>query len=524
MKNQGNLIPINDSKTSSFLSITQTILLWSFLIVGFAGWEAYHAYQFNIENALDVARDSHNKDLAYRRWGNEIGGVYVQVTEKTQPNPLLSGVPERDIITPSGKHLTLMNPAYMIRKVYDANKESYGLLGHITSLNPIRKENAPDSWETTVLQKFEKGDIKEYFSKEYIGNEEYLRYMRPILVDTKCLKCHAKQGYKAGDIRGGTSISVPLKPYKLKFLKNLFWIISLYGIILVLGIMYITLCHKKSLQNTRIRKEFEQKQQKLEERLHKIQKLESLGVLAGGIAHDFNNILMVIYGNCDMITMHPDPSLTSERVCQIRHAAKRASEICKNMLACTGKGSIKKKKIDLVRLVNDTIDLLKPKIEINISLNFTQNPEPLYTNGDIDQIQEVIMNLIINAIEAIGENKGQITVRLTQNGFSGKDYFEEDISPEKYICMEVSDTGCGMDEEAQKRIFEPFYTTKFTGRGLGISATLGIIKLHNGTLQLLSRPGVGTTFRIYLPALQEDEKLVVKTNSIVESKSNKKIK
>lgn len=317
------------------------------------------------------------------------------------------------------------------------------------------------------------------------------------------------------------NMNITIIPSYNNFLKNLFWIIMFYGVILILSTRYIYVCHQKSVRNINIHKMYEENRLKLEQRLHKIQKLESLGILAGGIAHNFNNILMVIYGNCDLIIINPDPKLINNRVNEIKQAAKRASIICKSMLACTGKDSIKNEKIDLEKLINDTISSLKSKLDSNISINFIPKHTPLYINGNIILVREIITNLIINAIESIGENDGKITINLTKNNFSGKDYFGNKIKSNKYICMEIEDNGCGMDNETQKRLFDPFYTTKFTGRGLGISAALGIIKLHDGTLQLLSKQGVGTIFKIYFPIYEELEILVIKPT--LEENTSKKI-
>ena len=167
-------------------------------------------------SVMDLARiqaNSHfDKDLVYRRWAAMHGGVYVPPTEKTPPNPYLSGLPERDIVTTTDKKLTLVNPAYMTRQVHELGAEQYGVKGHITSLKPIRPENSADAWETQALQRIEKG-AEEVFSLETIDSQLFFRFMRPLIVEEPCLKCHAKQGYKVGDVRGGISVSVPFAPF-----------------------------------------------------------------------------------------------------------------------------------------------------------------------------------------------------------------------------------------------------------------------------------------------------------------------
>jgi len=154
---------------------------------------------------------SFNKDTVYRRWATTHGGVYVPITENTPPNPYLN-VQEREISTPSGKQLTLVNPAYMTRQVHELGKKQYGLQGYITSLKPLNPENIPDSWETKALKSFESGKIEDT-SIGIIEDKPYFRVIRSFIVEEGCLKCHGHQGYKVGDILGGISLAVPMEPY-----------------------------------------------------------------------------------------------------------------------------------------------------------------------------------------------------------------------------------------------------------------------------------------------------------------------
>ncbi|MBF0406054.1 MAG: response regulator [Candidatus Riflebacteria bacterium] len=158
------------------------------------------------------ARSAFEKDVVLRLWASAHGGVYVPPTEKSPPNPHLANIPERDITSTSGKKLTLINPAYMTRQVHELGKKEFGLIGHITSLKPIRPENKPDEWETSALLSFQKGDTQKT-ALENINGIPYFRFMRPLVTVESCLKCHVSQGYKVGDIRGGISVSVPMQKY-----------------------------------------------------------------------------------------------------------------------------------------------------------------------------------------------------------------------------------------------------------------------------------------------------------------------
>lgn len=244
---------------------------------------------------------------------------------------------------------------------------------------------------------------------------------------------------------------------------------------------------------------------KLEQKFQQTQKLESLGVLAGGIAHDFNNILTVILGHCYMIKMGVATKGASDKdqLDQIECAANRAADLCRQMLAYAGKSPLMQAEFNLCTLVEDLVRLLTSATAKHVTVNLELEKELPLIVGDSSQIQQVVMNLVINASEAIGENSGVITVGLHKVEIRPEeqeiDYFGNTVPPGEYACLRVADTGCGMSEESRRRIFEPFYTTKFTGRGLGMSAILGIVKTHSGAVQLTSSPGAGTTFTVFLP-------------------------
>jgi DNA-binding response OmpR family regulator len=248
----------------------------------------------------------------------------------------------------------------------------------------------------------------------------------------------------------------------------------------------------------------------LERRLQESQKLESLGVLAGGIAHDFNNILTSVLGSADLALRDLPPSaLARANLLEIVQSSRRAADLCRQMLAFSGRGSFVIEPIDLTALVEDLLTLLRSAISKKTLLNLSleRNLPPLL--GDASQLGQVIMNLVINASEAIGERSGVVTIHTgaaeCSREYLTETYAEQNLAPGLYITLEVADTGVGMDRETQSRIFEPFFTTKFTGRGLGLAAVLGIVRGHKGALKLYSEPHKGTTFKILLPACETAE-------------------
>lgn len=216
------------------------VVLWTALLAASMIWNLRLHQQTLVDISEVMGRIAFEKDVQYRSWNNSHGGVYVEVTDTTLPNPYLKGIPDRIITGDNGKIYTLINPAYMTRQVSELQKETTGILAHITSLNPIRPANAADAWETRALQSFEKG-ASEVSSVENLKGQSYLRLMKPLPVDEQCLKCHAAQGYKVGEIRGGISESVPLLPLQnaslpqrnsLIFGHVFIWAIGLLGIII----------------------------------------------------------------------------------------------------------------------------------------------------------------------------------------------------------------------------------------------------------------------------------------------------
>ncbi len=253
----------------------------------------------------------------------------------------------------------------------------------------------------------------------------------------------------------------------------------------------------------RIRLEEEKKV--LEQQFQQAQKLESLGILSGGIAHDFNNVLAIILSCCGMIKLNYENA--DKFLPYIEKAVDRGAGLCRQMQIYAGEVSIIQSEIIMSILVDDVVKMLKATTCKNVVIKTSLTPDISSINGDASQLSQVLMNLIINASEAIGDAQGEIMVSLSgtdiKEGESFKDYRGKIIPAVRYLCLEVTDNGCGMSDETQRRLFEPFYSTKFTGRGLGMSAVLGIISAHSAMLQLTSQQGKGTTFKIYLPILIE---------------------
>ncbi|MBN2080636.1 PAS domain S-box protein [bacterium] len=252
------------------------------------------------------------------------------------------------------------------------------------------------------------------------------------------------------------------------------------------------------------RKQAETERLEIERQLLHSQKLESLGVLAGGIAHDFNNLLMAIIGNLDLAVIDlPAASTSREFLNQALQASRRASDLTRQMLAYSGKGKFVLEGIDLSELVKENSHLFKASVAKTATLQLSLENQLTKIEADVGQLQQVIMNLITNASEAIGEQPGVIKVTTGERIFTEQELqlsrVEDKPRPGHFVFLEVTDTGTGMDERTLQRLFDPFYTTKFTGRGLGLAAVLGIMRGHQGAIMVETELGRGSKFRVLFP-------------------------
>ncbi len=255
-------------------------------------------------------------------------------------------------------------------------------------------------------------------------------------------------------------------------------------------------------------KEAEAARLALERKLLEGQKLESLGLLAGGIAHDFNNLLSAVLGNAGMVRLAlPDGHAAVGQLQAIETASLRAAELCRQMLAYAGKGRFVIEPTDLTLLTEDLLPLLRISVAHQAVLKLSLARGLPAVMADATQLRQIVMNLVLNAVDAIGERGGEI--HLTTGVMSADPALLETcvagagLTPGDYVFLEVRDTGSGMSAQVLAKIFDPFFTTKFAGRGLGLAAVLGIVRGHHGALHVQSAPGVGSTFRLLLPPVRE---------------------
>lgn len=469
------------------------------LIAVSLAWDIFSVRQHTQELATKEARSLFNKDYAFRLWAAKHGGVYVPIDADTPPNPNLAHIPERDITTPSGKKLTLMNPAYMTRQIMNEFSALFNVRGKITTFPDklLNSDNAPDAWELAALNAFRQGE-KEISTFVELDNQPFLRFMRPLFIEQPCLKCHGTQGYQVGDLRGGIGVYVPMADY-LVTEKNHITVMALtHALIWLLSLGAILAATRRSAIQIKRRLE-------AEDALRQAQKMDALGGLAGGIAHEINNMLLPIISLAQMTLKDvPDDSRQQKRLAKIVEAGMRAKNLISGILSFSHRADVDvaKQRVNIVEAIEESLSLLRMTLPSTISFETNLNSSTGHIVCDPTQISSIVLNLSSNAADAMEGQIGKITLSLAPV------VIDEtlaqsigDITPGKFAKLTVSDTGQGIGAQQLKRIFDPFYTTKEVGKGTGLGLTMayGIVKQHHGAITVSSEVGVGTTFEIYLP-------------------------
>jgi len=247
------------------------------------------------------------------------------------------------------------------------------------------------------------------------------------------------------------------------------------------------------------------KEKALEQQLIQSQKMETVGRLAGGIAHDFNNMLGIILGNTQLAKMNISPGdRINDYLVSIENATTRAADFVKQLLAFSRQQVLELKVIDLNDVVKDFEKMVHRAIGEHIEMSIVTKPELHKIRADAAQINQILLNLVVNARDAMPDG-GRLSIEIAPMEISEEySIYNVDAKPGDYVVISVTDTGIGIDKDKMSKIFEPFFTTRKGGSGLGLSVVYGLVKQHNGFINVYSEPGVGTTFRVYLPSIEED--------------------
>lgn len=480
------------------------------MIIG--GLIIYDIHKVNKESnnlALAEAKTNFNKDQIIRYWVSLRGGVYVRIDSTIQPNPKLSHIKDRDIETPSGEKLTLMNPAYMIRELNEYFGKSYGVLGHLTSKKLLRPENKPDSWELNALNLFDEG-VTEVSEFSTINGQPYFRYMQPLITAKSCLKCHGHQGYKVGDVRGGVSLSIPmnaiLKRAKNQKARNL---ISL-SIIWLVGSLGLFVSQRNLTKSFKKQKRAEEELILAKEKAEESDRLKS--AFLANMSHEIRTPMNGILGFAGLLKI---PNLTVEQtkmyVSIIEKSGARMLNIINDLIDISkieaGQMEVNISDCDVNKQIEFLYEFFKPEatrdgLELNFHNQLQSNESIIST--DNEKFYAILTNLIKNAI------------KYTHNGSIDFGYIKKGDELEFYI----KDTGIGIPMERQKAVFERFVQADiedkkvYEGAGLGLAITKAYVEMLDGKIWLSSSEGEGTTFYFTIPYKKEQN---VTSSSIVEN-------
>ncbi len=486
-------------------------------VVGISFLWGVYAEKKQMQNlVMNTARENFNKDQAFRLWGASHGGVYVPIDKETPPNPYLSHMPERDIVTPAGKHLTLMNPAYMVRQLMEQYTRLYGIKGHITSLNPLNPLNAPDQWEQMGLKKFEEG-IEEIFEFTEIKGEPYIRLMRPMITSEGCLKCHSHQGYKVGNIRGGVGVSVPIASYheigrkviNIQAVSHL--IIGIFGLALIGFVGRRAKLHidERTVKQDALLKAHDELEVKVEERTREILeanvKLKEMdrmkSMFIASMSHELRTPLNSIMGFTGVMLGGMSGSINARQEDQLnrvyrssQHLLVMINDIIDISRIEAGKVNVVLEGFLLVDLVEEAVDNIKPGMaKKGLAVELSVHPD-LKMYCDRKRLMQCIANLLSNAVKFTESG----VVRVEADAMEG------------VVTIKVRDTGIGILAKDLSRLFQPFeriasdISIKEGGTGLGLYLTRKlVIEVLRGEIEVESEEGRGSTFKIIIPQNSE---------------------
>lgn len=465
---------------------------WTFVIVVLFVVNVVSNRRQVLETARTQARSIYQRDVIDRHWVAGLGGVYVPITKNTQPNPYMPDYPGRDVTTTTGEKLTLVIPIYLTRLIFDLSAEICNVKGHITSMRPVRPKNRPDKWETSAFVAFARGE-KEVSSVEKIGGESYLRLMTPLMTDKECLQCHAKDGYRAGEIRGGISVAVPMQQLWIISWQNIILSTISFAILWLAGLSGIftgaTRLRLTIQQRDKAEQEINTLNQNLSAQTKELEnanrELEAFNYTA---AHDLrgplNNIGLYFQAFQQLYGAKLDETC-NELLTSGCEEVQRMSQLIDVLLEFS--------KLSNVEPHRENIDLSVVAREIAARLKST-SPERRYVfriadgvivNGDPKLLRVALDNLLSNAWKYTG-NKEEAVIEFGATEINGKQvYF-------------VRDNGNGFDMVDADELFTPFQrlpgAEEFKGFGIGLATVERIIHRHGGRIWAEAEPGKGATF------------------------------
>ncbi|MDR1383717.1 MAG: response regulator [Planctomycetaceae bacterium] len=480
---------------------------WTLLVLILALIFARLAMRDYFDEAKAQARAAIERDLSYRAWCSQHGGVYVPVTEETLPDPYLNHN-ERDVTTTDGKQLTLIAPAAMTNEVHHKEQDtSEFLVSHLVSDKPLSQTNACDAWEAKSYHQLYHRAAEEIAEIVEVNHEPHVRMIRPLLVSTDCMACHAQHGYEVGDIRGAISVTLPIRKLLDRKYAIVQQVIIGYTAIWLIGMTGLVLGWRRmkryDAMQTQTIKTLRRKENALQRaKIEAEDANETKTLFLANMSHEIRTPMSAILGFSDL--MYHKELVEEERgryIGIIRNNARLLLDIINDLLDMTkiesGKIQLEAIPVSPCQVCEDVVSLMRVRAnEKNIGMESVYHfPIPDSIITDLARLRQILINLVGNAIKFTTQGKVAVEVRFREsNGLYHLEYT-------------VRDTGIGMTEEQMERLFEPFMQAdssinrNFGGTGLGLVISQKFAHLLDGKIDVTSTPGVGSAFTLTIPVL-----------------------
>jgi signal transduction histidine kinase len=450
------------------------------------GWNVSHIRSESRDAALIQARLAYDEDIVYRRWNARHGGVYVRVTDGVEPNPDMAGYPDRDVLTEGGVHLTLVNPAAMAREAFRTSAGGQPVLARLTSLNPLRQSNQPDEWEKKALLALERG-ADEIGAVRGVDDEEYFRYMKPLIVTGECLRCHAEHGYTEGSIRGGVSVAVPMSPLRKLERGSIMNLAAAHGLLWLVGIGGLIIGGGFLLRSEEARGRAEAGIRRYAEKLEESNRMKDL--FTDIMRHDLINPAGIIGCYADFILEREVDQRTKEFGSRIRMTADRLRTMIEEASRFTelqGMDEIACEDLDLDRILRESVQDARERCGDGGPMVLYDSPGNLPLKGN-PMLSSVFSNLLSNAAKYASSGE-HVDVGVSEDGPSWT--------------VSVADYGPGIPAADREKIFcrfERLQKKNVQGTGLGLAIARHLVALHGGGIWVEENPAGGAVFKVRLP-------------------------
>ncbi len=474
---------------------------WTLVLILIIVWNWSELTASAQDQAATTLRITIEKDLLIRHWATEKGGIYAEVDDNTPPNPYLGYIEEQNLTTPSGRRLTLLNPAYMMRQIHEIGWEEHGVYSRLISLNPVNPGNLADSWESEALKIVEEEALPELSALVGMDGELTMRLLQPFYTEESCLACHAEHGHQVGDMRGAISAATSIDPFLANVYSKQVSTTAGYTLIWLLGFLGIGWATHLMTAATR------------EAEVANKTKGEFLATMS----HEIRTPMNVIVGMSDLLSSDELTEEHQEFAGMIKDSAESLRTIINDILDFSkmevGRLELEQTSFDLISLVENTVSFLALRAhakDLELLLDIKDNV-PRIIKADPNRLKQILINLLDNAIKFT--DKGEVALTVEKTGGAG---FYTGRAASDRLCFSVRDTGPGIPEDKQDLLFQSFSqldgsnTRNFEGTGLGLAICKKLVEMMGGSINVISRLDEGSTFSFTIPIIKPADKDIPK--------------